>query len=961
MAVVDATESDFPTSYEQYQNGEWPYDVVPLNPDEHDDAITWQGLHEFGFTAEDGEIYAGCYPRAMINNAAYTEQPLMIGASARGNKSVGILHRERYRHVFCGGQTGAGKSVAAKCAVQQDALAGHGCCVIDPGGEDIIDIVRSLPEYRLDDVIYMEPGNEYREYSIGLNYLDTFHKPGEPGYGKECESIATNLLPMLEADEYARMKGVASNMLRYLIKADHEDDAYEYTLIDLYYILASDEARQAYAHQVNQSKLAFLKPYATKIADLAGDDLEPLIRRLQSWVENDVIRPFIAQRDSDFSIADAVENQRIILVKANLGKSEREMVTAALTTKLWSAITSRPGEDERKMMEFEGVDVPTIGGNDDTGEHKPFFLVADEFHAVASENTDIGEMLAMARKKGLGLYILTQQLSQLTSEQQEQILGNCSTLMAFDPGRSPNERRALASGFEGVEESDLGIGRFKYWTTLTNKEGDESQPFLTYSIPPYPPVRTVKAANAALNRAQKRHGSKRLTTDEILQQVPDEFSPAAAKASLSGEDKEPTLPEKPSPGTRALVCKAVYDAAYRAESGDGWIPLDDAHDRIRNYLETSPSPYDPETPSKTREILKHVDPDALESADRDDGTGVSVRCTSLGKRLFTSGGNTFDPDPEAQRQIQENEGSWAHLQLIQDAYDELLDIGLLPTVPAQDGGAMPDALLSLADIEVPDVSNELPFDAIREAIETFIDEYPTIYRLTSGSETFIELEKSTANSDPGQTVMNLVKAANEDKRCLFLTRPSTAENVWQTLKEEPRFCRTDWSVHGQDRLYNRDDLTIPTEDGMETMYRPAGPSQTIWVRDGSRYRLLDSDRNEHAVFASAEDVVSKIEKYPHHTAENVDSDEWSPIKRPVIPRHVFKDGIPDPSTYDVVTVYSDETPLQLYESGTETPLAEVEPQENVGASTVGTATSSSTGSAGGSATTSGDESVLDQL
>lgn len=88
MAKPTASEGDFPTSYEQYQAGNWPYEVVPKDPTEHDDAITWQGLHEFAFKSEEGDVYAGCYPRAMINNAANMDQPLMIGASDRGNRSV---------------------------------------------------------------------------------------------------------------------------------------------------------------------------------------------------------------------------------------------------------------------------------------------------------------------------------------------------------------------------------------------------------------------------------------------------------------------------------------------------------------------------------------------------------------------------------------------------------------------------------------------------------------------------------------------------------------------------------------------------------------------------------------------------------------------------------------------------------------------------------------------------------
>ena len=929
-------QDEFPTSWEQYQKGNWPYEVIPLNPEEHDDALTRVGMHEFAFKAENGEVYAGCFPRAMINNSAHTDQPLIIGASVKGNRAVAIDQEERYRHMFGGGRTGEGKTVSAKNVGQQDGLSGTGFCFTDPGGEDIIDIVRCLPDYRLDDIIYMEPGNEYRDYSIGLNYLDTLHSPGEPGYKKECEAIASNILPMINADDFARMKGVASNMFRYLIKADYEDSEYDYTLIDPYFILCSQVGRERYAHLVNESKLEFLKPYAKEIAELAGDDFEPLIRRLQSWIENDVIRPFVAQRNSDFSIADAVSNNRIILVKANLGKNERELVSAVLTTKLWTAITSRPGEDEVKMMEHEGVEVPDLGLNDD-GDYDPFFLIADEFHAIASEEDDIGEMLAMARKKGLGIYLLTQQLGQLSAEKQEQILGNCSTVLAFNPGRSSSERKALAAGFNGVSESDLGVDKYTFWTTL---EGAEDQPFLTHSTPPYPPVRTVEEANEALNQAQKRYGSPRLTTEDIISQIPDEFTPEAARQSLDSSTSA-SKPSKPSPADRALVCKAAYDAAYRAGNADGWIPLKDAQPRIRRYLDDADSPFDPDTPSKTRELLKHIDPEALESADRDDGNGISIRCTPLGKRQFASGGNTDSDDAESDG-VQENEGSWAHMQLIKDAYDDLMDLGVLPKIPAQDGGAMPDALATLDDLNVPTIDQGMTLDELRDLVETFENEHPRIERLTGGSDAYIELEKSTADTDPGQTVLNLVKAAKADKRCLFLTRPSTASNVWRTLMEEPRFCRGDWSVPGQDRLYNQDNLKIPTEEGMETMYRPAGPRQTAWIREGSRYILMDSEKNEHAVFDSAAEIFSAVEKYPHHTTGSVDSSKWTPVKRPVVPEYVFDGDLPSTDMYDVITVRSDETPLCLYKDGEETPLFDL-------------------GSGGERQTKKRGESVLDQL
>ena len=241
------------------------------------------------------------------------------------------------------------------------------------------------------------------------------------------------------------------------------------------------------------------------------------------WIENDVVRPFIAARESDFRIADLISNDRILIVKCDVGKADRSIIAAALTTKIWSAVASRPSAEEREMMRLEGIDVPDFGA--DEGEsHNEFFLVTDEFHAVASDDMDIGEMLAMARKKRLGLYLLTQQLSQLNDDQVKQILGNCSTILTFDPGREPDECRTLAKGLKGVSEEDLGVGRYKFWTVLTKADGDDSEPFLTYSTPPYPPLRSVKEANEIINESQRRYGSARLDDEDMLAQIPDEFA-----------------------------------------------------------------------------------------------------------------------------------------------------------------------------------------------------------------------------------------------------------------------------------------------------------------------------------------------------------------------------------------------------------------------------------------------------
>ena len=61
---------------------------------------------------------------------------------------------DRRRHLFVLGQTGVGKSTLLKSIIKQDILAGRGVGYIDPHGQDAEDILRSIPSWRADDVVY---------------------------------------------------------------------------------------------------------------------------------------------------------------------------------------------------------------------------------------------------------------------------------------------------------------------------------------------------------------------------------------------------------------------------------------------------------------------------------------------------------------------------------------------------------------------------------------------------------------------------------------------------------------------------------------------------------------------------------------------------------------------------------------------------------------------------------------
>ncbi|MCR4333997.1 MAG: hypothetical protein NUV60_03240, partial [Patescibacteria group bacterium] len=116
-----------------------------------------------------------------LKQARFTHAPAPVGLPQKGallgintnrgqETNVYLSPEDRLRHLYVIGQTGTGKTGLMKSMIIQDIQNGDGCCFIDPHGNDILDILAAVPPERYKDVIYFDPADLSRPFS--LNFLE---------------------------------------------------------------------------------------------------------------------------------------------------------------------------------------------------------------------------------------------------------------------------------------------------------------------------------------------------------------------------------------------------------------------------------------------------------------------------------------------------------------------------------------------------------------------------------------------------------------------------------------------------------------------------------------------------------------------------------------------------------------------------------------------------------------------
>ncbi len=340
------------------------------------------------------------------------------------NHQFGMYRRDRSRHVYIIGQTGAGKSGMLELFALSDVFYNQGYCIVDPHGDFATNNLRFVPENRINDVVYFNPADT--EYPVAFNPLELSDPARKPNVSSEVIGVLKRMFgdswgPRLE------------HILRYTLLALL--DRPEATLLDISRMLTDKDFRKEtldYCRDV--TVLQFWKhEFGQWNEKQVNESIAPVLNKVGAFTANPIIRNIIGQPKSSFDIRKIMDEGKILVVnlsKGLIGEDNAGILGAFIVTKVQLAAMSRS-------------DIP------DVADRRPFYLYVDEFQNFATDSFAV--ILSEARKYGLNLTVANQYISQMTDSVRDAVFGNVGTTISFRV--SADDAPILSKQFEPTFEA----------------------------------------------------------------------------------------------------------------------------------------------------------------------------------------------------------------------------------------------------------------------------------------------------------------------------------------------------------------------------------------------------------------------------------------------------------------------------------------------------------------------------
>ena len=384
------------------------------------------------------------------------DKPLYLGATnfRTARTPFGIRQHDRLSHLYVIGQTGVGKSTLIEQLARQDHDAGRGYAVIDPHGDLVERLYRTLPPADHERVVYLDATDSAQPY--GYNPLRRVRADRIPLAASGLMETFKKLWPEAWG---VRMEHVLRNSLYALLERDGS------ALPDILRMYSDKAFRRGVVAGVSNPVVrAFWKSeFANYPPRYAAEALAPVQNKLGALLADPMLYRVLVAPKVDLRFRRMMDEGTVLLVNLAIG---RIGLDSAQT--LGSLLVSTLG-----LAGFSRADAPPES-------RPPFFIYVDEFQSFAT--LSFANLMSEMRKVGVGLTLAHQHLHQLDPDVRHAVLGNAATLISFRTG--VEDAQLLAREFAPVFDAHdlLNLPNRSFYLRLMI-DGAPSRPFSAELLP----------------------------------------------------------------------------------------------------------------------------------------------------------------------------------------------------------------------------------------------------------------------------------------------------------------------------------------------------------------------------------------------------------------------------------------------------------------------------------------------
>ncbi len=399
----------------------------------------------------------------------------------------GIKKRDRSGHMYVIGKTGTGKSTLLANMLVADIRRGEGLALIDPHGDLAEELLNFIPEARMEDVIYFNPGD--MNYPIAFNPLEDV----PPDFRHLVASGLISVFKKIWPDSWGpRLEHILRHAILTLLEYPGS------TLLDVPRLLTNKEFRMNVLKNVRDQHMRefWVEEFGKLSPSYRSTAIAPVLNKTGQFLTSLPLRYIVGQKGNSFDLRRVMDEGKIFIVnlsKGKIGEDNSSLLGALMVSKITLAAMSR-------------ADVPEEG-------RRPFYFYVDEVHNFITPA--FADILSESRKYGLNLILAHQYIDQLDKPVRSAIFGNVGTIISFRVGI--DDARVMANEFYPVfEKSDLiALANHHIYLKLMI-DGTTSRPFSAKTLPP--PKAKASLKEEIVEHSRVKYGRPRWEVEQEMRE-----------------------------------------------------------------------------------------------------------------------------------------------------------------------------------------------------------------------------------------------------------------------------------------------------------------------------------------------------------------------------------------------------------------------------------------------------------